>query len=92
MHLRAHVCSFGLAVHPDYQAKGVGTALMEKLIEIVDHELRLSRIELSVAVNNSRAIALYKRYGFKIEAERKQDLFTLGRFRGSYFMARVKLS
>ena len=36
---RKHVGGFGIAVHPDFQGKGVGKALMEELIRLSDNWL-----------------------------------------------------
>ena len=48
-----HVGSIGMAVRDDWQGKGVGTALMEAALDLADNWLNLTRIELSVYVDNA---------------------------------------
>ena len=56
----------GVAMHPDYAGKGYGFLMM---LAIIDYGkvLGLKRIELSTAVNNDKAIHLYKKVGFREE-------------------------
>ena len=58
-----HVGSVGIFVHTDWQGRGVGTALMETLLDLADNWLMLLRVELEVYADNERAIALYERWG-----------------------------
>lgn len=85
---RKHVASFGIAVHPDYQGKGVGKALMDALVDLADRWLNLLKIELSVSCDNPVAIGLYEKYGFVVEGESRCDLFTDGHYSHSRQMAR----
>jgi ribosomal protein S18 acetylase RimI-like enzyme len=52
-----------VAIHPNYMGKGLGKKMMQ---QVVKHaiELGFKRIELSVAVENIKAIELYKSVGF----------------------------
>jgi ribosomal protein S18 acetylase RimI-like enzyme len=52
-----------LAVAADQRGQGVGSALIEKLIQIAD-EWQMPHIEIGVARSNTRAFALYQRLGF----------------------------
>ena len=54
-----HVGSIGMAVRDDWQSKGVGTALIEAALDLADNWLNLTRIELTVYVDNAAGIALY---------------------------------
>jgi ribosomal protein S18 acetylase RimI-like enzyme len=61
----AHVAEMAnLAVRAEYRRQGIGTAAIDVLIDIACH-LGLSSVETTVVANNSRALALYKRNGFK---------------------------
>jgi ribosomal-protein-alanine N-acetyltransferase len=50
-----------LAVHPDYQGRGIGTALLLAAERI----LQSSHVRLTVRLSNARAIALYHRCGYR---------------------------
>lgn len=66
-HRNEHIVYLGgLAVHPDYFGKGFGRKM---LLEIIDFckKRAVSRIELSVAVHNQKAIQLYEDVGFTKE-------------------------
>jgi L-phenylalanine/L-methionine N-acetyltransferase len=52
-----HVGSIGMAVRDDWQGKGVGTALMEAALDLADNWLNLTRIELTVYVDNAAGVA-----------------------------------
>lgn len=87
---RRHVGYIGLAVHDKWQAKGVGTALMQALIDLADNWLNLSRLELTVFVDNAPAIKLYKKLGFDIEGTHRKFAFRDGEYADGYTMARVR--
>ncbi len=86
---RKHVASFGIGVHPDFQGRGVGTALLTEMVNLADNWLNLLRVELSVASDNARAIGLYEKFGFVVEGESRFDIFTAGRYTHSLRMARL---
>ena len=86
---RRHSAMLAVMVAPYYQEKGKGTALMKKLLDEADGELSLHRIELLVLTENKAAINLYKKFGFKIEATRKNAAVKDGRFVDEYFMGRI---
>ena len=57
-----------VAVHPDWQGKGLGSLLFGALIEAArEMTPRITRIELMAREGNTGAIRLYQRLGFKIE-------------------------
>ncbi len=84
-----HRADFGIMVHRDYQRKGVGKALMEKLIDLADNWLLIKRIDLTVLADNHGAIALYKRMGFEIEATLRCAVVKHGRYADELLMARL---
>ena len=86
----AHVASLGMAVHDDYQDRGIGTALMEAVLDMADNWLNLKRVELDVYTDNLRAVHLYKKFGFEIEGVRKSLAFREGGYVDAYHMARVR--
>jgi putative acetyltransferase len=89
---RKHAGSIGMGVHDEWQGKGVGTALVEALIDLADRWLNLTRLELSVWTDNEPAIRLYRKFGFETEGTLRGYGFRDGRFVDVYYMARVKIS
>lgn len=62
-----------LGVEPTMQGRGVGTLLVEHIIELGRSD-GLKRAELDVAVTNPKAQALYERLGFDVIEERRSSL------------------
>ena len=85
-----HVGTIGMAVRDDWQGKGVGTALMEAALDLADNWLNLTRIELTVYVDNAAAIALYEKFRFEIEGTHRRLAFRDGEYVDGYSMARIK--
>jgi putative acetyltransferase len=86
---RRHMGSIGMGVHDDWQGKGVGTALMEAVTSLADKWLNLTRLELTVFVDNQPAIHLYEKFGFETEGRLRRYAFRDGQFVDVYLMARV---
>lgn len=59
-----HRCEFGIGIIQEYCDSGLGTIMMTKIIEKAK-EWNYEKIELGVFADNKRAIALYKKMGFK---------------------------
>ena len=85
-----HAGRIGMAVHDDWQGKGVGSALMEAALDLADNWLNLTRIELHVYVDNAAGIALYEKFGFEIEGTHRRFAFRDGEYVDAYSMARLK--
>ena len=60
----SHVFGLNIVVYPAYTGRGVGTALMTTLMAWAEAHPDLERIELFVRATNTRAIALYRKFGF----------------------------
>ncbi|WP_430535596.1 ribosomal protein S18-alanine N-acetyltransferase [Listeria rocourtiae] len=60
-----------IAVHPDYQGKGYGQALLAELLDTATAK-GVIRLTLEVRVSNMQAQKLYRKFGFKDGAIRKQ--------------------
>jgi putative acetyltransferase len=87
---RRHAGYIGMAVRDDWQGKGVGTALMEAALDLADNWLNLTRVELTVNVDNAAGIALYEKFGFEIEGTHHSFAFRDGEYVDSYSMARIR--
>ena len=84
-----HCAAVGIMVHEDYHGKGVGTTLMNKLIDLADNWLRLVRIDLDVLECNQHAIRFYERLGFVKEGVKQMETIRYGEYVNSVFMARI---
>ena len=69
-----HKVGMGISVLLEYHNLGVGSVMMEALIEKAK-EYGKKKIELEVRIDNPSAIHLYEKYGFKIEGEREMGFF-----------------
>lgn len=81
-----HKAEFGITVHDDYQSRGLGSYMIQHLLEIA-RKKGLKKIYLRVDTKNVRAIHVYEKCGFKIEAKLEKEDFVNGQFRDDYRMA-----
>jgi putative acetyltransferase len=88
-HNRAHVGHMGMMVHTDFQGMGVGSALMDGVINLAENWLGLTRLELSVFFDNPRAIGLYEKHGFEVEGTLRGFAYRDGRYVDTLMMGRV---
>ncbi len=68
-----HRAGFGMSILKDFWGLGIGSALMEALIEAA-RKAEYEQLELEVVAENERAIALYKKFGFEIFGTRENTL------------------
>lgn len=68
-----HVGTLGMGVRAAHRGQGLGRRL---LTACIDHARSrgIERIELTVRVDNDRAIALYESLGFRVECRRQDHL------------------
>ncbi|HTL90682.1 MAG TPA: ribosomal protein S18-alanine N-acetyltransferase [Leptolyngbya sp.] len=59
-----------LAVHPDYQRRGLGKLLLLALLDRA-HQRQMKHTTLEVRLSNQAAIALYENFQFKVAGQRK---------------------
>lgn len=87
---RRHTGTLGMAVHDDYQGRGVGSALLAAAIDLAERWLGLTRLELNVYTDNVAAIHLYEKLGFVIEGTSRRFALRDGVFVDAYTMARLR--
>lgn len=87
---RKHVVVITLMVNSDYQNKGIGSLLMDKLINLSE-SLNIIRLELCVFRDNYKAINLYKKFGFKEEGIKIKSALKNGEYVDEIMMARINL-
>lgn len=76
LHLKSncHVVKLTIAIHQGWQEKGIGTTLMQHLIDRAKKSENIHKIELNVRASNLRAIELYKKMGFVEEGRLKNRI------------------
>jgi|ERR1035437_1381012 RimJ/RimL family protein N-acetyltransferase len=75
MHHRSmlsHTGHIGMGIHEDWQNQGLGTVLLDKVIEWSDSRSEIEILWLQVFGNNHKGISIYKKKGF-IEEGRQKD-------------------
>jgi len=87
---RRHVGDLFVAVHDDFQRRGIGSVLIATLVDVADNWLDPKRLELTVYVDNAPAIRLYRKFGFEEEGTRRGDAFRAGQYVDSFVMARLR--
>lgn len=85
---RKHIAVFGISVLKEYWSKGIGSSLIENIIKEAK-KMNFTKIELIVRVKNERALNLYKKHGFEIEGEIKNDICINGKYHNSYLMGLI---
>ena len=60
-----------VAVHSDYRKQKIATALVERMLELCKEHV-ITYVTLEVRKNNIPAQCLYKKFGFRKEAVRKE--------------------
>jgi L-phenylalanine/L-methionine N-acetyltransferase len=79
-----------LFVAREHQGQGVGTRLLETLLDMADRWLLLRRVELTAFAENERAWRLYERHGFEKEGLRKLSVISQGEIKDEWLMARYR--
>ena len=84
-----HVGRVEMMVDAPWRGRGVGTALLEGVIAWAAAHPLLRKLSLNVFAHNTRAIALYEKFGFVEEGRREREYqFADGSLRADLLMAR----
>ena len=86
---RRHVALLGVSVERAAQRRGVGSALMQSACDYADGWAQILRIELTVFTDNAAALALYRRFGFRIEGTHRGYALRNGEYDDVHAMARL---
>ncbi|MBG5928388.1 GNAT family N-acetyltransferase [Providencia rettgeri] len=87
---RRHVATFGITVSEAHQGKGIGSQLMQVMVDYCDNWLNVHRIELEVFAANGSGIGLYEKFGFELEGRMKDYAFRDGQYVDAVMMSRIK--
>ena len=81
-----HRASLGIAICKDYWHMGIGTKMITECINWCK-EKGLEQLELEVVTENSRAIPVYEKLGFKVYGTKKHAMkYTDGTYADEYHM------
>jgi RimJ/RimL family protein N-acetyltransferase len=82
-----HEAVIGISLKPDWRNKGIGTAMMQALIDYARQNGILTRLELRVVTDNARGLHLYHKLGFVEEGRHQMVLFKEGQYLDDISMA-----
>jgi RimJ/RimL family protein N-acetyltransferase len=86
-----HRGEMGIGILKDYWGIGIGSCLMEYFLKWAKSDETIKKVDLQVREDNTRAINLYIKYGFKIEGrislgmcvdDEYYDLYCMGKIIG----------
>lgn len=69
-----HKGEFGMSVLKDFWGLGIGSSLLQSLLDWAKIS-GIKKIQLEVMADNERAIKLYEKFNFKIEGRKKNAVF-----------------
>lgn len=70
----SHVGEIGISILKEYWGLGIGTMMLEEALFWAKENGVLLRLELDVQTRNKRAVHLYKKLGFQIEATMERGM------------------
>lgn len=81
-----HAGEFGISVKKQYWGLGIGTLMLETLIDWARNTRIVKKINLRVRTDHHRAILLYERKGFVIEGTIRNEIFLDGKYYDHHWM------
>lgn len=84
-------CVIGIMIgDKEYWSKGYGSDALRTLLKFIFEEINMNKVKLKVFSFNDRAIACYKKVGFKEEGILKKELYRNGNYHDEILMAIFK--
>ena len=80
-----HRVDLAITVLKNYWGNKIGEKLIDYAIDYCKSNC-IKKIELTVRIDNERALKLYKKFGFEIEGEIKNFIYLNGNYYNCYFM------
>jgi RimJ/RimL family protein N-acetyltransferase len=81
-----HTGNLGIAVKKSAWEKGIGSTMMQTLLEWAKDNKIIRKINLTVHCDNERAQNLYRKFGFKKEGESSRGAIIDGQFYSNILM------
>lgn len=85
---KRHKGKISIAVDTNFQGMGIGSLLMDEMLDFAEKWLMLKKLELTVLIKNEKAINLYIKKGFEKEGLLKKDCVVDGIYEDVYLMAK----
>ncbi|WP_151733677.1 GNAT family N-acetyltransferase ['Paenibacillus yunnanensis' Narsing Rao et al. 2020] len=85
MESQRHVCEINIAVHPDYQRRGIGRELIAA-VKRHAAENGIRKLRLRVLSSNAPAMAFYRKCGFAEEGRLREEFYLGGHYVDEVFM------
>jgi RimJ/RimL family protein N-acetyltransferase len=82
-----HNCVLAISVAKEWRDRGLGTAIMQRLLDWARQSNIITRVELEVFAHNDRAIHVYEKLGFQHEGRRRKAFIKEGLYIDSLVMA-----
>ena len=83
-----HSAYLVLGVLEDYQGQGIATKLFNRVFEWAK-EVEITRLELTVIKDNTKAFNLYRKMGFVLEGEKVHSLIINGQPVNEYYLYKL---
>lgn len=87
-HWEKHTLEFGIKILREYCALGLGSKMLI-IMESVASQMEVKRIQATVRTTNLKGINFYKKHGYEIEGEKKQDVLINGIYENEYYIAKI---
>ncbi|GGF87035.1 hypothetical protein GCM10010912_35350 [Paenibacillus albidus] len=88
MESNRHVCEINIAVHPEFQRRGIGRLLIEAIKQHAGNN-GIRKLRLRVLSCNTPALAFYRQCGFREEGRLKEEFYLGGRYVDEIFMSNM---
>lgn len=69
-----HICMFGISIQHDYCNNGLGSKMIQRLIEWAKEDKDIEKVCLEVFAHNERAIHVYEKLGFRVEGRKERHV------------------
>ena len=84
-----HIGEFGISVRKEFWGMGIGSRLLDMMELWASSNAVIRKLNLRVQVTNTKAIALYKKYGYEIEGRIRRDTAISNQFIDTYAMGKL---
>ncbi len=81
-----HIGNLGLSIRKEFWGLGIGSLMMQTMIDWARETTIIRKIELFVVTDNTTAITLYEKFGFEREGYVRRNMYIRGAFYDSYYM------